>query len=685
MPFSSEHHLLSAEIDSSDVDNDHLVVMSFSGTEGMSQLFRFEIDLLCNSEIPFDKAIGSRIMLTMPTDDEGGARWFHGMISEIGSGRTYQTQDDDGTPIYSYRVVMVPRMWTMTRNTNCRVWENKTANQIIQDVFGANDPAEERTHEFDFEFANENETHPELVYTVQYYESDFEFVSRIMEEQGYGYFFRHDPDHDHLVIFDTSNELPDLVEPYDQMFIGSRTADGIDNQIIDSWKINQVLAPGCATFQGYDFTNPTDSMPIFSFSSLQFGGNEKYEIFDHPSNYTATDDTRYADYRIQAEEAASHLIEGRGKSAAFEPGCHFTLNGEHAVMFEGDPKYLIIQVEHFLTQSLGHETGQGETSYENYFRTLPFTIPYRARETTEKPSVHGTETAVVVGPDGEEIKTDEWGRIRIQFHWDREERDNAGDNVCWSRVAQSLAGTGWGAIYTPRIGQEVVVTFLQGDPDRPLVTGVVYNGTHKVPYTLDENKTQSGIKTRSSMKGTKANYNELRFEDKKGSEEILIHAERNFTISVEADRAMTIGANESTTVEGKEERVVNGDDGQKLTVTKGDHVISVEKGDSNFTVGKGSHNVTVKTDQIIGIEGTQETEAKTEMKMKSPKVGFEATEKFRVNTPDFHSVGATTVIEGDAGTMTIDASTVTISVGGSTVTVKDGEVSIEADAIKLNG
>ena len=229
--------------------------------------------------------------------------------------------------------------------------------------------------------------------------------------------------------------------------------------------------------------------------------------------------------------------------------------------------------------------------YENRFRCLPLEIPFRPARETPRPVVHGTQTAVVVGPPGEEIFTDKYGRIKVQFHWDRDGKNDA-DSSCWVRVATPWAGQQWGVIHIPRVGQEVVVAFEEGDPDRPIMVGSVYNAAMMPPYKLPDNKTQSGVKTRSTLKGGDKNFNELRFEDKKDSEDIYFHAEKDFHRVVEHDDDLKVGHDQTIEVKNdRTEKVKEGD--EKVTIEKGNRTIVVETGDDAHQIKKGNRDVQI--------------------------------------------------------------------------------------------
>src|SRR5215204_4872627 len=245
-------------------------------------------------------------------------------------------------------------------------------------------------------------------------------------------------------------------------------------------------------------------------------------------------------------------VHGAGDCRQFTAGHTFALT-RHG---NGDGRYVLTCVEHTAYQVDDYRSGSGgEANYSNTFCCIPVGLPYRPARTTAKPVIPGTQTAVVVGPKGQEIFTDKFGRVKVQFHWDRQGKNDA-DSSCWVRVAQVWAGKRWGAYFTPRIGQEVVVAFVEGDPDRPIVVGSVYNADMMPPYTLPDNMTQSGIKTRSTMNGGSENFNELRFEDKKGSEDIYFHAEKDFHRVVENDDDLKVGHDQTMEIKNNRTEVV---------------------------------------------------------------------------------------------------------------------------------
>jgi type VI secretion system secreted protein VgrG len=623
---------------------DVLIVRSISAVENISQLFEIDADLVSDQgEIAFEDIMGKSVTVEIRMAG-GSSRYFNGIVSRFSLGGTYALGGEDRA-LVSYKAEIVPWLWTLTRTSNCRVWENKTVLEIIDDVFGS--------HRYsDYEFSRLGGDYEPIEYCVQYRETDFNFVSRMMEEEGLAYWFRHESGNHTMVIFDTSATCPDC-PGFEQMVYGG-TAGGAGNEAeIDELTVSQVMPPGKYALNGYDFTNPSDDLLAPTKTALSMGGNAKWEIYDVPSNYIASKyGSRYVKLRMEAEEAGSHQIQGSSVCAALSPGSHVTLKGYFRESLN-NKRYLLVGVQHFVTESIGYE--DADSSYENLFSCLPERIPYRPMQTTPKPSIAGTQTAVVVGPSDEEIHCDKYGRVRIQFHWDRRGKSD-GTDVCWARVAQASAGKKWGALFTPRIGQEVVVTFLDGDPDRPLITGVVYNAEHMPPYEIPTNKTMWALKTRSSLGGD--GFNELRFEDKKGEEQIFLHAERNWDLRVKNDAFDTIESNRHLDVKKDDFVHVENNRHQKIDQDRFEEI------------GKDRH---------LTIKGKSATEISDSLSL---TVTGDVVEVFKGN----HSERTTGDLYLKATGVTVEAlSGITLKVGGSAVVIDSAGVTLKGATLTLDG
>jgi type VI secretion system secreted protein VgrG len=577
-----------------------LRLVRMSALEGVSQLFRYRLHLVStNGTIPFDKMIGAKLKVTMALP-EGGERYFGGIVARFSQGGAYAAGGgDERLPLMSYEAEVVPQLWRLTRNSDCRVFENEKVKDIITAVITDSDKYPDMQPPRWLGGGSQT-----LDYCVQYRETDFNFITRLLEESGLAYFFEQQKNHHTMVIFDGAPNREVGQEP-EAVYVGTMGA-ALQGNEIGEWNFGQRLAPGTCALKDYNFEDPPS--PLIGNSpvapQLRMGRNAELELFDYPGNYkTESEGSQLAKLRIEAQEVAAHNVHGQGTCGFFVPGTYFKLIGRNRY---ANKVYLLTRVEHQLKQGVANDTDP--STYSHSFVCLPDDISYRPYPTAFKPTIHGSQTAVVVGPEGKEIHCDQYGRIRIQFHWDRYGQKD-GDKVCWARVAQISAGNRWGAIFTPRVDQEVLVTFLEGDPDRPLVTGVVYNKKQMPPYELPANATQSGIKTRSSTGGQPSDFNEIRFEDEKDKEEIHIHAERKLstvveageTRSVGADRSTTIGKDEKVEVKGLRETVIHNDENinvknhRTVHIDNGHETIVIHTGNHTLDVNTGHHTTNVKT------------------------------------------------------------------------------------------
>lgn len=504
-----------------------LRVVRFAGQEGLSELFRFEM-IIASEEgaLAFDDMIGKPALLTMRAD-EGEPRYVHGLVARV-------RQGDFGKKLTTYHLTIVPRAWRLLHRHDCRIFQALTAPDIIKKVLeGAGLAAST-----DFRFAVQA-TYVAREYCVQYRESDWAFISRLMEEEGIFYFFKHEADKHVLTLADR----PSVHEPIaGESTVKFKPPLGAlsKGEHIHRFHYAEEIRSGKVTIRDYDFKKPGLLLESkgagASFADL--------EIYDHPGDYVlpATGDALAA---IRLEERTSLRKQGEGESACerLVPGSTFTLS-EHS-REALNREYLVTRIEHEGAEPAMAESGVETPRYENRFEVIPSDVPFRPALTTPRPTVKGVQSAVVVGPAGEEIYTDEHGRVKVQFFWDRlGKKDDK--SSCWIRVSQVWAGEGWGAMHIPRVNQEVLVDFYEGDPDRPIIVGRVYHGTNVPPYALPANKTRSTIKSNSTPGGNGSN--ELRFEDKAGSEEIYLHGQKDWTIAIENDKNQTIGHDETLSV-----------------------------------------------------------------------------------------------------------------------------------------
>jgi type VI secretion system secreted protein VgrG len=415
-------------------------------------------------------------------------------------------------------------------------------------------------------------------------------------------------------------------------------------------------------------------------------GDGKEEIYDYtfPGNLTTPDDgDRLARVQLEEQEQWQELIRGESTCRSFQSGFHFDLDGHYSR--EVNKKYQLLQVNHsghnasFLTED------PGETEYHNSFTAIPHETPFRPQRATPKPVVQGSQTAIVVGKSGEEIWVDKHGRVKVQFHWDRDGKKDE-NSSCWVRVASSWAGKGWGLIHIPRIGQEVIVDFLEGDPDTPIITGRVYNGDMDPPYALPANQTQSGVKTRSSKGGGTDNYNELRFEDKKDSERVFLHAEKDLVVEVENDETRSVEHDRVTTITNDETKTIE-EGNEAITIKQGSQALDIKQGDQKITLGQGNHSLTLKMgDRSITLDQGGET---VRLKMGDQKIqldmGNQTTDVKMGNVSRKAALGkvseqAMQEIEFKVGQSSVKIDQTGVTIKGMTIKI-EGQIKTEVKGI----
>jgi type VI secretion system secreted protein VgrG len=522
---------------------DKLRFRSLSANEEMGRLFDFSVLAVAEPNAGIDPAalLGTNAVVTIEIDKDK-KRHFHGLVARAGL-------ESSVGRLIGWRLQLRPWLWLLTRRADSRVFQNMTVEAIIKKVF------EKYTGDVVFDLRG---SFAPRLYCVQYRETDFNFVSRLMEEEGMYYFFRHAADKHTLVICNgmtTHVDFPGFTkhkyrESQDQL---------IDLQAITEWRHTHELTPAKVTLTDYDYLKPATSLKVDRSTALS-RAPAALEHYDYPGLYTETSRGRdLALVRMQELDAHALRISGYTTTVgALAAGYRFALE-EHPLASE-NTDHVVIST-HIDAQYAGYESGQGQSHFSCRFGAMRYAHVFRPDRNTPKPLIPGPQTAVVVGDKKtttEEIYTDQHGRVKVQFHWDRL-GDHGDECSCWVRVASQWAGKAWGMISLPRIGQEVVVDFLEGDPDQPLVTGRVYNAVQVPPYALPDHKTVSTIKSQSSKGGTTANANELRFEDEKGKEYIWFQAERNMRHLVKNSSYTHIKKNENRTIGGKLTESIGGD------------------------------------------------------------------------------------------------------------------------------
>lgn len=676
--WTQERRLL--EIETS-LGKDKLLVTSLDGREAISELFSYEIEMLSTDhDISAESMIGDKVTLWLMTE-AGKFRPIHGMVAQWRAGPIIIRD------LRQYRAQIVPWPWYMGHSTDCRIFQNLSVPEIVEQVFN--------TFGFtDFEMSVARGEYPKLDFCVQYRETALNFVSRLMEEVGIFYFFRHEEGRHVMVIADKNAAFKPLPDPE----LTWHSSNAAWASLVTKWEHNFEFRPGKWAQRDFNFETPSSDLTTNEKTLLKLRNAAKFERFDYPGLYPQKGrGTELTKTLMQVEEAAYHSVRGACTYPSVDTGRRFTL-AQHPV--EKQSPYVITSVRHVATDTshLAHADRE-PCEYENSFEAVPYDVPYRPARVTEKPFVHGPQTAIVVGPAGEEIYTDKYGRIKVQFHWDREGKKDE-NSSCFVRVAQSWAGRNFGSIFLPRIGQEVVVVFEEGNPDRPLVVGSVYNAEQPVPFGLPDNKTQSGLRTRSSLGGGAADCNELVFEDRKGSELVKLHAEKDLATEVENDATHWVGHDETTTIDNDRTETVHANETITIDKNRTETVLQNETVTialnrvhtigliDTLTVGAArmhsvgaAEQITVGASQSIGVGRNQTTSVgrdKATSVGRNQSTSVEKDRSVRVGDNDVLDVGKKlTITAGDE---------IVLKTGSATITMKkNGDISIQGKQINIKG
>lgn len=621
---------------------DELLLASVEGVEYVSSLFEFQLSVLSgNLEIKPEDLIGKQV--TVKIQNEQG-RVFHGFVNQFSFGEV------KSNGFREYKLTMVPWLWFLSKTENRRIFQNKNTKDIVSQVFSDLGFS-------DFDFRAQGGKPRE--YCVQYGESDLHFVSRLLEEEGYAYFFKHEEKKHTLIIVDKPNAYDETPETGLNYSKGSTP----DAQILD-WEHNYKFRKGVWTLNDYNFKEPNKSLIAETKSKSKFANVAKFKHYDYPDLYDFGSGPDLVKVRMDAEEVPMNTIEGSSNCSTFYAGGFFKLDQHDAKSEKGS--YILLGVQHHAHDSSYFSGDNGDSDYINQFTCIPSEVHFRPIQVHYRPVMKGPQSAVVTGPAGEEIYIDEFGRIKVQFIWDRDGKKDE-NTSCFLRVMQSWAGNGWGASFIPRIGHEVIVIFLDGDPDRPIITGTVYNGQNKPPYS---SKTQSGIKTHSTKSGTAANYNELRFEDKKGSEQVYVHAEKNMdtmvendeTLTVDNDRTKTIKHDENSTIENDRNKTVNNNQTETIKKNK-----TIDVGVDHKETIKSNMTIHVDKDLKETVSGKYLEDVTKEYGLHAKTITMNADDKITIKT------GAAQIIMKSNGDITISGKTINIK-GSSNVVIKGSKV-----------
>ncbi|MGN2434015.1 type VI secretion system Vgr family protein [Pseudomonas syringae] len=591
-----------------------LLLESFRGTEGLSRAYQFDLLLVCqDSGVELKSMMGQHVVIEIELAD-GSPRYVAGYLTRFASGGS-----DGG--MAKYTATLNPWFSMLKNRFDTRIFQGNTVEEVVTQVFALCSAFSR--HEFRLSKPLKRYT-----YITQYRESDFNFVQRLLEEEGMFYYFEHTAEGHTMIICDDSTTLVPLPEQPQIRFHSASVTETADS--ITDWNGDRKLQSGKIAVQTFDYRQPNNRLPVAMNSLNQQGDVENFEVYDFPGQYshgTYDEGEALLRLRVEALELRGKSFRGKSNCRAMKPGYTFELlqHYDHDQGSADDRQFLLVLVD-----SEGHNNylnGQ-QASYFNTFSCVRKKIVFRPQLTTNRSVISGPHTAIVVGPPGEEIFTDELGRIKIQFHWDRKGEHND-KSSCWVRVAQSGASGGFGSIQIPRVGDEVVVVFLDGNPDRPLVMGSLYNSQNTPPWSLPANKTQSGFLTRSA-KGDGGTANFFRFEDKAGAEQVIVHAERNMDTEIELDEKHDVGNNRKVTVGGTNTEII-----------QSDTLIKVEQGSLTITVDKQLVNISAMTEITLTVGSSSIT-----LKPKS----------IEIKGDEIKILGTNTFVEGDRVDINIEKS-----------------------------
>lgn len=648
---------------------DAVLLVDLHGEERISGLFRFEVELVSPEKaLDFKTIVGKGVTITLRGMAKENPRYIHGICTRF-------TQAGRVGKQTRYRAELSPWLWLLGKTADCRIFQEKSTPEIIKEIF--KDLGFSAGENFKDSLKNSYTKRP---YCVQYQETALDFVSRLMENEGIFYYFTHEDGKHVMVLSDDSASAPKCPK-LDKARYVEQFSTSIDEDAIVECAVEEEIVAGKFATTDYNF-----EMPSTSLLADASGESGKLELFDYPGGHSEKDAGKtIAKVRIEAEEVCAVRLSGTANCRAFTAGHVFTLD-EHD-RDDANTDWVLVSVAHSASQE----------GYSNTFEAFPKKTPYRPPCITPKPAVFGTQTAVVVGKSGEEQWTDEYGRVKVQFHWDRKGKKDD-KSSCFVRVTQLWAGKSWGAWFLPRIGQEVVVSFIDGDPDRPLVTGSVYNAEQTVPYELPSQQTKSTILSRSTKEGDAGN--ELRFEDKKDSEEFYAHAQKDMLFEVEND--WTIKILNDNTVNVKNERKVTIEEGnESLTVTKGNRTIKVDKGDETHSV-KGKRTLTVEKDEAhtskanldfkvtknytIKVDGDLVIEAKSVTIKAKQAFTMKAGTDFKAESGTAMDFKAGTDFKAKGGTnMTLEGAIALKAKGGAQAAVEGGGMlTLKGGMVKIN-
>ncbi len=659
--------------DASKLPADKLLLNDMFAREQVSGLFEYQLVLSSDDEnIDLDELIGETAWVELQLPGQSTPRHFCGVVADF----TFASFRDN---LAEYRITLRPWLWLLTQASNNRIFEKQSVPEIIKAVCKA--------HGFDDILDGLNGTYEDRVYCVQYRESDFSFISRLMEDEGIYYYFEHSENEnkDYLVLVDDRTDHG-AFRGYNQVpYYPPDEHNHREEEHLDDWTVSRAVRSGSFQLRDYDFKKPGADLKVLSDMKKSHAANNAFARYEYPGRYgeyaaqvADTRGNRLVTARLQEAQSDHELLCGRGNVRGLVPGYIFEL--QQFPRTDQNREYLVLDVTHRLRlggfDSGGVDAGD-DFEYDCSLTAMPASEQYRPPRTTEKPRVYGPQTAIVVGRGqaGDEIVFEDYLQIRVKFHWYCNDLNSAQNSSCWVRVSQAWAGSGWGAQFVPRVGQEVIVEFLEGDPDRPIVTGSVYNASNLPPYT---ETTQSGIKTRSSKGGTTSNFNEIRFDDKKDNEELYIHAEKDMKVDVENHLTESVGRNKTVTIDEGHKHTVEGIDTQRVKKTQD---IYIHEKRSLFCYKDELRDITKGSEQKIG--GKWTTTAQLGVEINSPmKIKLDSAKTITLDAPNIVRTDESWISKT---THSLGLTGIAIGITGSTVDLKGNATSVIATNIGVNG
>ena len=633
------------------LEDNKLLLEKFEGAETLSQPFEFHVTLLSNDQqLDLKSLLRTNVTVSL-TQIDNTTRYFNAVVHSIMHGQEGSDEAGQGAKgpdshvLTVYEAVLVPKVWFLSLNSNCKIFQNLSVPEIVSKVLD-----DAKISDYKFQTFG---TYPKREYCVQYRESSLTFISRLLEEEGISYYFLHEASKHTMVFMDNNTTRGAAPLPKGQTSIKySFEKEGYvskDEEGISGLERIETSFPGKTTLTDYDFTKPNLSLQGST-------GSDNEEVFDYPGEYSEVDDgARISRVRMEERESLQHVVNGVSKVRSLAPGHSFTLDKHYRKDNNGD--YFLTSVHHEFTESTYRSDKGIAQQAGNTFTCIPKSVQYRPPRESERPTVQGLQSALVVGKEGEEIWVDQYGRVKVQFYWDRDGQKNE-NSSCWCRVAQVWAGKNFGWMTIPRIGQEVLVDFLEGNPDQPIIVGRVYNADQMPPWTLPDNQTQSGILTRSSKGGSGDNANYLQFEDKTGSEQINVWAQKDMNTTVENNDTQLVQVDRKIDVKGTHTETIVGN--TSITITQGNHATDVQTGNQTIEVDTGNQTTTIKT-------GNQSTTLNT---------GNQSTQL---------DLGNITV-NCDLGSISITAmQSITLTVGASSITISPASIEIASTMITISG